>query len=111
MQEQVSKEFKSTFITGATGQLGSNLLKELIKQDVKIKALYRNTIPFVHNNVEWIQGDLFDVILMEEILSDVDVVYHCAAKVSFNPKNKNEVYKTNVEGTANIVNACVNCGV
>ena len=99
------------FITGATGLVGSHLIKELIKQDVKIKALYRNDVPFVHNNIEWIKGDLFDIILLEEILNGVDQLYHCAAKVSFNPKNKKELFKTNVEGTANIVNACINCGV
>ena len=102
---------ETVFITGATGLLGSHLLKALLKQNVKIKALYRSEIPFVHNDIEWVQGDLFDMILLEEILIGIDHVYHCAAKVSFNPKNKKELFKTNVEGTANIVNACVNCGV
>jgi nucleoside-diphosphate-sugar epimerase len=99
---------KNIFITGATGLLGSQLLKELLDQNVKIKALYRTKIPFTHTNVEWIQGDLFDTILLEETLAGVDEVYHCAAKVSFNPKNKKELFKTNIEGTANIVNACLN---
>ncbi len=106
-----SLRIKTVFITGATGLVGSHLIKELIQQDVKIKALYRSEISFSHKNIEWIKGDLFDVILLEEILTDVDEVYHCAAKVSFNPKNRKELFKTNVEGTANIVNACINCGV
>ena len=104
-------ENKIIFITGATGLLGSHLIKPLSQQNKKIKALYRNEIPFVDSNIEWIKGDLFDTVLLEEILSGVDEVYHCAGKVSFNPKVKKELFKTNVEGTANIVNACLNAGV
>src|SRR6516225_6116499 len=111
-QEQTSStNIKTIFITGATGLLGLYLTKELAKQDVKIKALYRNQIPFDHTNIEWIQGDLFDIVLLEEILNGIDEVYHCAGKVSFNPKDKRELFKTNVEGTANIVNACLNNNV
>ncbi len=110
-KEYLSISDKSIFITGATGLLGSHLLKKLSQQNVKVKALYRSTIPFHVENIEWIQGDLFDMILLEEILQDVDEVYHCAGKVSFNPKAKKELFKTNVEGTANIVNACLNTSV
>lgn len=99
------------FITGATGLLGSYLIKRLVKQNAEIKALYRNQIPFIHENVEWIKGDLLDIVLLEEILTGVDEVYHCAAKVSFNPKDKTQLFKTNVEGTANIVNACIINGI
>ena len=100
-----------TFITGATGLLGSHLIKELVKQGVKCKALYRSKIPFTAANIEWVNGDLFDTVLLEETLQGVDEVYHCAGKVSFNPKHKTELFKTNIEGTANIVNACLNTGV
>jgi nucleoside-diphosphate-sugar epimerase len=99
------------FITGATGLLGSHLIKMLSRQNKKIKALYRSEIPFSHLNIEWIKGDLFDTVLLEEILHDVDEVYHCAGKVSFNPKEKQQLFKTNIEGTANIVNACLTAGV
>ena len=99
------------FITGTTGLVGSHLIKELVKQNQKIKALYRTEIPLQHDNIEWIQGDIFDTVLLEETLNNVDQVYHCAAKVSFNPKDKKNLFKTNIEGTANIVNACLNSGV
>ncbi|HEY2727007.1 MAG TPA: NAD-dependent epimerase/dehydratase family protein, partial [Parafilimonas sp.] len=102
---------KNIFITGATGLLGSHLIKELVNSNANIKALYRHEIPFTHNKIEWLQGDILDTILLGEILEDVDEVYHCAAKVSFNPKNKKELFKTNIEGTANIVNACLNTNV
>ena len=99
------------FITGATGLLGTHLIKQLAAQAEQIKALYRGEIPFSNSNIEWIKGDISDVILLEEIMTNVDEVYHCAGKVSFNPKDKRELFRTNVEGTASIVNACLNTGV
>jgi dihydroflavonol-4-reductase len=99
------------FITGATGLVGSHLIKELSKQDQTIKALYRTEIPFAHNNIQWIKGDILDTNLLDEILTDVDEVYHCAAIISYNPKDKKNLFKTNVEGTANIVNASLNNNV
>ena len=41
----------------------------------------------------------------------MDIVIHCAANVSFNPKQKHNLYAVNVDGTANIVNACLNTGI
>jgi dihydroflavonol-4-reductase len=112
IQENTSTtNIKTIFITGATGLLGSCLIRELARQNVNIKALYRSEIPFTHNNIEWIQGDVFDIVLLEEILNDVDEVYHCAGKVSFNPKDRKQLFKTNVEGTANVVNASLNNNV
>ncbi|MBS1745295.1 MAG: NAD-dependent epimerase/dehydratase family protein [Bacteroidetes bacterium] len=103
-----SNNSKTIFITGATGLTGSHLIKELSNRGSSIKALYRTEIPFVHNNIEWIKGDLFDTVLLDNVMQGVDEVYHCAAKISYNPKDKIELFKTNVEGTANIVNACLN---
>jgi len=104
-------EDKTIFITGATGLVGSYLTKELVKQNKYIKALYRKDIPYTHKNIEWVNGDLYDAVLLDELLTDVGEVYHCAGKVSFNPKDKRELFKTNIEGTANIVNACLNNSV
>lgn len=103
-----SNNSKIIFITGATGLTGSHLIKELSNRGSYIKALYRAEFPFTHHNIEWIKGDLFDSELLDETLQNVDEVYHCAAKISYNPKDKNLLFKTNVEGTANIVNACLN---
>jgi nucleoside-diphosphate-sugar epimerase len=51
------------------------------------------------------------VVSLEEAMKDVEQVYHCAAIVSFNPKKKAEMQRANVEGTANVVNACLNAGI
>jgi dihydroflavonol-4-reductase len=95
-------------VTGATGLVGSHLIKELSKENIKIRALYRSAIPqgFPHN-IEWFKADILDVVALEEAFQNVTQVYHCAATVSFHPSEKKILYKTNVEGTANIVNACI----
>ena len=106
----------SILITGATGLLGSHLTKQLLQKNKKIKALYRSEsskIVFKKNDdlVTWVQGDILDIPSLEDAMQNVEAVYHCAALVSFNPKRKNELYKVNVEGTTNVVNACINFGV
>lgn len=98
-------------ITGSTGLVGSHLIQTLITKNEPIKALYRGTIPFEHTLVEWIRADILDIVTLEEAMLGVEKVYHCAAIVSFDPKQKHILHKTNIEGTANIVNACLNTGV
>lgn len=101
------------FVTGATGLVGSHLVQALVLQGKPVRALYRTTIPAYTgaDKVEWVQGDILDVIALEEALVGVKQVYHCAAVVSFNPKKTAELYQTNVEGTANVVNAAIAAGV
>src|SRR3989339_270976 len=100
-------------VTGASGLVGSHLLQQLIQAGQSVKALYRNTIPVIANTtgVEWVKGDILDVVALEESLDQVDQVYHCAAVVSFNPAKKGAMQHTNIEGTANVVNACITKGV
>jgi nucleoside-diphosphate-sugar epimerase len=100
-------------VTGATGLVGSHLLQQLVQAGESVKALYRNTIPSINNTegVEWIKGDILDVVSLEESMDQIDQVYHCAAVVSFNPSKKKAMQHTNIEGTANVVNACINKGV
>lgn len=100
-------------VTGASGLVGSHLLQKLIREGHSVKALYRNNPPEIAGTegVEWIKGDILDIVSLEESLQNVEQVYHCAAVVSFNPSKKTSMFHTNVEGTANVVNACINSGV
>lgn len=104
---------QNILVTGASGLVGSHLVKLLVQQGKKVRAIYRSNIPtFEHaNKVEWIKGDILDIISLEEALTNVQQVYHCAAIVSFNPKEKQKLHATNIEGTANVVNACLNADV
>ncbi|HJV20987.1 MAG TPA: NAD-dependent epimerase/dehydratase family protein [Sediminibacterium sp.] len=100
-------------ITGATGLVGSHLIQQLIQEGKSVRALYRSTIPSMKGSeaVEWVKGDILDTGSLEDATQEVDQVYHCAAMVSFLPSQKKVLNKTNIEGTANVVNACINTGV
>lgn len=65
----------------------------------------------VFEKVEWIEGDILDVVSLEEGMRGVDIVIHSAAIVSFQQRDREEMYKVNVEGTANVVNIAIECGV
>lgn len=100
-------------VTGATGLVGSHLVAQLVKEGKKVRALYRSAIPAIEaaDRVDWVKGDILDVESLEAAMVDVQQVYHCAAVVSFNPRKKKILHQTNIEGTANVVNACLDAGV
>ena len=100
-------------VTGATGLVGSHLIKALVAQGRTVRALYRSEIPVTPeaSAIEWFKADILDIVALEEAMVGVQQVYHCAAIVSFTAKNKSALQHTNIEGTANIVNACLNAGV
>jgi dihydroflavonol-4-reductase len=99
-------------VTGGTGLLGTHLILALHRKGIAVKALYRNQIPdVVKDKANWIQCDILDVIGLEEAMQDVTQVYNVAGFVSFKPEDKMLLHKMNVEGTANVVNACLEAGV
>jgi nucleoside-diphosphate-sugar epimerase len=100
-------------ITGATGLVGSHLLKELATTSADIIALYHNTKPSaaIEKLATWKQVDILDITALECAMQNVQQVYHCAAMVSFNPKEKAFIHQLNIEGTTNVVNACIHAGV
>lgn len=100
-------------ITGATGLVGSHLVKELAKTNQNIVALYNKTKPSAQQEklATWKQVNILDVVALEEAMQGVTQVYHCAAVVSFQAKDKNLIHHFNVEGTKNVVNICLNIGV
>src|SRR5205085_10243594 len=109
----ISTRQSNVFVTGSTGLVGSHLVEQLVKEDKQVRALYRSKIPALEGSesVDWIQGDIMDILLLEEAMQGIEQVYHCAAVVSFNPRNKQDMFRVNVEGTANMVNAALNTNV
>jgi dihydroflavonol-4-reductase len=103
-------------VTGGTGLVGGYLLKELVRRNVPVKAIYRTAPASLlskeeNSKIQWVQGDILDTSLLLEALQDVQQVYHAAAIVSFSPARRSELFKINVEGTANVVNASLQAGV
>ncbi len=114
-------------VTGSTGLVGSHLLFELTKGNPRVRALYRSktgieTVKklfaiYAPNSVEqferieWVNCDITDYPSVSEALVGIKTVFHCAAMVSFNPKNAEAMIFNNVQGTANVVDACISGGV
>ena len=116
-------------VTGGTGLLGAHLLLHLIESrnnaTEKIRAIYR-TIESIEktrslfnlykkinlfNFIEWVNADIVDVPSLESAFIGISQVYHCAAIISFDPKDEEKIRKINIEGTANIVNFCLSYNI
>jgi len=79
----------------------------------RVRAIRRSqkTTSFIpaafFNKVEWIDGDILDTNVLETAMEGVDAVIHSAAIVSFTGDERRQMFKTNIEGTANVVNAAL----
>lgn len=99
-------------ITGATGLVGSAVTRRFLAENHTVYALFRSgsdrdLLQDVETKIKWVEGDILDISSLETVIQEVDFVVHTAAVVSFIPKDRKMMYKVNVEGTANIVNACL----
>lgn len=100
-------------VTGATGFLGAELVMQLLEKMQKVKCIKRNTsnIPKIlmpySEKIEWVDADILDFSALEDAFENVTHVYHCAAIVSFDKKDKDLMMAINVTGTENIVNLCL----
>ncbi|MFG6687207.1 NAD-dependent epimerase/dehydratase family protein [Mariniflexile sp. HNIBRBA6329] len=110
-------------VTGSTGLVGSHLLYKLASNNETVRAIYRSERKLeqvknvfatyggdymkVFEIIEWVQADILDIPSLTEAFKNVAYVYHCAALVSFEPNKYQLLRKTNIEGTANIVNFCI----
>lgn len=114
-------------VTGSTGLIGGHLLVNLYKNNFKIRALIRKSSSYkqlkliceyydvsydeLYSKVEWAIGDTLDFVGLREIMQGVSEVYHCAAMVSFNEQNRNDLLRINVQGTSNVVDAALENGI
>lgn len=99
-------------ITGGTGFLGSTLIRQLLDGGNQLRAIKRSSsfIPAdlsEHPDIQWVNADINNYFELEEAFEDVTEVYHCAAMVSFEPAAKKTIIRVNTEGTAHIVNLCI----
>ena len=99
-------------VTGANGFLGAYLTRYLIKNQMSVRILVRkdsklDLLRDCIQQVEIVYGDILDIPSLDIAFRDITQVYHSAAMISFNPSKKSLMLKTNIEGTANIVNQCL----
>jgi len=111
------------FVTGGTGMVGAHLLYDLVSKGAEVRALkrpgssilrtekifsyYTSEYKSLLQNIEWVDGDLLDKDSLCELLAGVDQIYHCAAIVSFDQRDRETMIHNNVEGTANLVDLAV----
>jgi nucleoside-diphosphate-sugar epimerase len=113
-------------VTGGTGLVGAHLLYHLLKEKETIRAIYRSEekIKAVEkvfsyytddasliSKIEWFKADITDIPAMIPAFVGVEKVYHCAAFISFNPKDYKEMRKANIHGTAIIVNLSIDAKI
>lgn len=105
------------FLTGGTGFLGSYILRDLLLQGYTVRALRRRPVqlpwidPVLLERVSWTEGDILDVVALEEAMQGADAVIHAAAVVSFAKADRKNMYAVNVDGTANVVNLALETGI
>lgn len=108
-------------ITGTTGLVGSHLALQLLETEQIVNCIFKNSAniqktkqvfdyynkSFLFEKINWIEADILNIPSLEIAFQNITTVYHCAALISFDPKDEKQIRKTNIEGTANIVNFCL----
>jgi nucleoside-diphosphate-sugar epimerase len=109
------------FVTGATGLIGSHLVLRLVEEAMPVSALFRNEkgqsevfnlFQFygkenLFSQVQWVKGDVEDADDMFDLTEGMENVFHCAAIVSYHKKDASRMLDVNINGTKNVVNACL----
>ncbi len=118
---------QTILVTGGTGMLGAHLLFELTSKGNPVNALFREgsdldqvkkIFSYYTDDVEkhfalihWVEADLMDVFRLSEAMEGMNMVYHCAALVSFAPQDADRLIEINQQITANVVNISLEKGV
>ena len=111
------------FVTGGTGLVGSHLLLALAMRGDKIRALrrresntgqvletfrwYTGDAEKLFHQIEWVDGDILDIYSLLPLLNGIDTLYHCAAVISFDRHLHKKMLASNIQGTANLVDAAL----
>lgn len=110
-------------VTGGTGLVGTHLLFHLLNRGFSVRAIHRassdletvrkvfnyygNASDDYFNKIHWVLADINDIPALDSAFEGITHVYHCAALISFDPKDFKHLQKVNEEGTTNIVNLCI----
>jgi len=101
-------------VTGASGHIGNVLVRELLKQNQKVRIITSNgMIPKCLQGfpLEVYKADVRDAKAIAEAMKGVEIVYHLASLISISSFYTPELFEVNVQGTQNIIDACMGQGV
>jgi nucleoside-diphosphate-sugar epimerase len=102
-------------ITGITGYFGSQLAREFRRLG-QIHGLKRSSsttelLQGTDFSITWHEGDVLNVDSLVAAMTEIDLVIHAAGLVSFDPKDEENLYLINTQGSANVVNAMLSAGL
>lgn len=95
---------KVYLVTGATGFLGNRIVRMLVDEGKKVRVFVRQD--YNDNRVEVFKGDLSDRDSIRKAVKGVDVVFHTASFISWNPNDKDKLEKINIQANRDIIEAC-----
>jgi len=100
-------------VTGASGYIGGRVISKLLEDGHEVRGLVRETSnrEGLPKGTEIVEADLFDIESLEKAVQGVKIVYHFAAYFDFYPSDEELMFKVNVDGTKNLMNACVGTDV
>ena len=103
---------KKVAVTGATGHIGANLVRQLIDRGFEVVALIHKTSRALEElDVTRVHGDLADLQSLCRAFRGADQVYHLAAFISIQTGDNEKLERVNIEGTRNVLQACQSEGV
>jgi dihydroflavonol-4-reductase len=95
-------------VTGASGHLGSNLVRILIEKGWQVRALvHYDTRGIDGLDIERVHGDVLDRDSLINAFYKTDVVFHLAGRISIIKRDSKEVEAVNISGVQNVINACL----
>lgn len=100
-------------VTGATGCIGSVLVRELLARGKKVRVLVRSTSDLSSLDglkIEKVSGDILDTGSLMAAFKGAETVYHLAGLVTIMPGDRNIIRRNNLFGTRNVIDACIKCG-
>lgn len=122
--QNADRQTTSALVTGSTGIVGIHLLKALASAGYKVRALRRETSRVdvakqvfdyygcseLFGSIEWVTGDVLDTESLAAAMTGIDIVFHTAAIVSFYAPDHEQMWRINVEGTANVCSGAIKAG-
>lgn len=110
-------------VTGATGMVGASICLNLAARGKRIRAIRRPSSrleviertfldsPSLMDSIDWVEGDVTDLLSIRDAMEGIEEVYHTAAIVSFDPADRQKLFRTNVDGTSHMVDMALEADV